>query len=329
MKKSANTIKNFIINQKLLFIIILLIIILSVVDRSFFTFRSLTSIIDHITINGIMAAGMTMLLISGCFDLSVGAVLSFTGIITFLLQPYGIFISVIGGLAAGTGIGALNGLLVVKGKINAFIATLGSMIIFRGLGLGLSDSTPIKGRIEGFTKLGQGSILGIPNPVWILIITYIAIWYILKYTKFGRNDYAIGGNVLSARLTGINVNLNSFLYFVVVSFTAAIAGLIYCSRVNTASAVFGPGIEMWVIAAAVLGGTSLFGGKGGVIGTIQGVIILGIVERAMVVFNVDTNYQTLVRGLVILAVVITDTIVSRRQEKGYMSESFGARAKTN
>ena len=321
MKGTVGKIKTFVISQKHLLIIIFLIIILSVADRSFFTFRSLMSIIDHITINGIMAAGMTVLLISGCFDLSIGAVLAFTGVVAFLLQPYGMLVSVIGGLAAGTSIGALNGLLVVKGRINAFIATLGSLIIFRGFGLGLSNSTPIKGRIEAFTKLGQGSFFSVPNPVWILIITYVAVWYILKYTKFGRNDYAIGGNVLSARLSGINVDGNSFFYFVFVSFTASVAGLVYCSRVNTASAIFAPGIEMWVIAAAVLGGTSLFGGKGGVIGTIQGVIILGIVERAMVVFNVDTNYQLLVRGLVILAVVITDTIITQRQERGYISES--------
>lgn len=306
---------DFVSNQKLWFIIVLLVVILTIADRSFFSFRSLTSIIDHVTINGIMAAGMTILLISGAFDLSVGAVLAFTGVVTFLLQPFGLWISIVGGLLAGTAIGALNGLLTVKGGINPFIVTLGSMIIFRGLGLGLTASTPVKGRIEEFTKLGQGSVLGVANPVWILIITYVAVWYVLKYTKFGRNDYAIGGNPLSARLTGIAVDTNRFFYFVAVSFTAAVAGLIYCSRVNTASAIFAPGIELFVIAAAVLGGTSLFGGKGGVIGTIQGVAILGIVERAMVVFNVDTNYQLLVRGLVILGVVVTDTLVTKRQER--------------
>ena len=125
-----------------------------------------------------------------------------------------------------------------------------------------------------------------------------------------------------ARLTGINVDVYSFFYFVFVSFTAAVAGLIYCSRVNTASAVFAPNIELYVIAAAVLGGTSLFGGKGGVIGTIQGVIILQIVERAMVVFNVDTNYQLLVRGLVILGVVVTDTIISTQQERRMLKKEI-------
>lgn len=304
---------NLIIAQKLLFIIILMIMVLSIADRSFLTIRSILSIFDHVVINGVMAVGMTILLISGSFDLSVGGVMAFTGVVTFLLQPYGLFISTLCGLLAGTFVGVLNGLLVVKGRINAFIVTLGTMIIFRGLGLGLSDSTPIKGRIPSFQLLGRGSILGIPNSVAILIIIYFLGWYVLKYTKFGRDDYAIGGNVLSARLAGINVNLNTFFYFVFCSFTAALAGLLYCSRVNTASAIFGPGIELYIIAAAVLGGTSLFGGKGGVIGTIQGVTILGMLERAMVIFNVNVNYQMLSRGLVILAVVVTDALVSRRE----------------
>jgi len=320
LKGITKKITSFVINQKLLFIIILLVILLTSVDRNFFSFSSLTRLFDHVNINGIMAAGMTILLISGSFDLSVGAVMAFTGVIAFLLQPYGLFVSITGGLLAGTAVGALNGLLVVKGRINAFIVTLGSMIIFRGLGLGLSNSTPIKGQIDSFTRLGQGSFLMIPNPVWILLAAYVGVWYILKYTKFGRNDYAIGGNLLSAKLAGINVNLNTFFYFVFTSFTAAVAGIIYCSKVNTASAVFGPGIELYVIAAAVLGGTSLFGGKGGVVGTIQGVIILGLVERAMVVFNVDTNYQLLVRGSVILAVVVTDALVTRRQEREILKE---------
>ena len=314
MKVTAKKITNFAIDKKLLFIIIVLIIVLSAADKSFFTIRSLTSILDHTTILGIMAVGMTILLISGWFDLSVGGVMAFSGIITILLQPFGLFISILGGLLAGTSIGALNGLLVVKGKINAFIVTLGTMIIFRGLGLGITKSTPIKGTIDAFQIIGRGSVFGIPYRVLLLIIMYVAAWYILKYTKFGRNDYAIGGNPLSAKLAGINVNLYAFLYFVFCSFTAAIAGIVLSSSVNTASAVFGSGIEMLVIVSAVLGGTSLFGGKGGVVGTIQGVIILGIIKRAMVIFNIDTNYQSLFRGSIIIIVVVTDALTTRRQE---------------
>ncbi len=301
-------------DQKLLIIIVGLIVVLSISDRNFFSLGTLVSLFDHIAINGIMAAGMTILLISGAFDLSVGSVMAFTGIIIVLTQRFGMAASVVLGLAAGTAVGALNGVLAVKGRINAFIVTLGSMIIFRGLGLAITNSHPVKGTIPAFAVFGQASFLGIPLPVFYLAAAYVAVWYVLRYTMFGRNDYAIGGNTLSARLAGIGVDLYTFLYFVACSFTAALAGVVLTSRVNTGSAVFGDQTPMLVIAAAVLGGTSLFGGKGTVIGTIQGVLILGLIERAMVIFNVDTNYQILLRGLIIIAVVVTDTLTTRRRE---------------
>jgi ribose transport system permease protein len=304
---------DFVRDQKLLVIIVVLIATLGLEDPYFLTLKSLYSIFDHLTINGIMAAGMTVLLISGSFDLSIGSVMSFTGIVIVLFQKYGMLVSVLSGLAVGTCIGALNGLLVVKGRINAFIVTLGTMVIFRGLGLAVTDSHPVKGTIEAFQVFGQDKFLNIPLPVFYLIAAYVAVWYILKYTRFGRNDYAIGGNILSARLAGINVNLFTFLYFVFCSFTAAVSGVILTSRVNTGSAVFGDNTSLIVIAAAVLGGTSLFGGKGTIVGTLQGVLILGLIERAMVTFNVDTNFQLLVRGSIILAVVVADALTSRRK----------------
>ncbi|MCL5771321.1 MAG: ABC transporter permease, partial [Actinobacteria bacterium] len=217
MKSKKDKILNFFINQKLLFIIIALIIILTSKDKSFFTVKSLISLLDHVTIQGIMSAGMTILLISGSFDLSVGSVLAMSGIATIMLQRYGMFVSILAGLLTGVIIGAINGALVVKGKINAFIATLGTYIIFRGLGLGLTHG-PIKGTLENFPKIALGSLFGIPNNIFFLFITYIIAWYILKYTKFGRNDYTIGSNPISARTAGINVNLYTFLYFVSCSF---------------------------------------------------------------------------------------------------------------
>jgi ribose transport system permease protein len=301
-------------DRKLILIIVALIVILSVADRNFFTLGTQVSLFDHVAINGIMAAGMTILLISGSFDLSVGSVMAVTGIIIVLTQQFGMLASVLLGLAVGTAVGALNGVLVVKGKINAFIVTLGSMIIFRGLGLAITNSQPVKGSIPAFQVFGQASPLGIPLPVFYLAVVYAVVWYVLRYTKFGRNDFAIGGNALSSRLAGIRVDLYTFLYFVACSFLAALAGVILTSRVNTGSAVFGDQTPMLVIAAAVLGGTSLFGGKGTVIGTIQGVLILGLIERAMVIFNVDTNYQLLVRGTIIIAVIVIDALTARRRE---------------
>ncbi len=304
----------FLSDQKLLVIIVALVVILSVAQKDFFTLTSLLRILDHISINGIMAAGMTILLISGSFDLSIGSVMAFSGIVIVLTQQLGMGVSIVLGVVLGTSVGAINGFLVVKGRINAFIVTLGTMIIFKGLGLVLTNSHPVKGKIEAFQVFGQSSFLGIPLPVFYLVIGYAAVWYILKYTKFGRNDYAIGGNALSSKLAGINVNLFTFLYFVFCSFSASIAGVVLTSRVNTGSAVFGDNTPLLIIAAAVLGGTSLFGGKGTIVGTLQGVVILGLIEKGMVIFNVDTNYQLLVRGLIILAVIVTDALTVRKKE---------------
>ena len=313
MKSTGRKVLRVVADQKLLVIIVILIAALSIADSNFFTLRNFLNLLNHITINGIMAAGMTILLISGSFDLSVGSVMAFTGIMIILTQKLGLVPSILLGLAAGTAVGALNGFLVVKGRVNAFIVTLGTMIIFKGLGLALTNSHPVKGTIPGFQAIGQGTVAGIPVPVFYLVVVYIAIWYILKYTKFGRNDYAIGGNPLSSKLAGINVDLYTFLYFAFCSFTAALGGVVLTSRVNTGSAVFGDQITMLIIAGAVLGGTSLSGGKGTILGTIQGVLILGLIEKAMVIFNVDTNYQLLVRGTIILVVIVTDALTARRR----------------
>jgi ribose transport system permease protein len=319
MRTAGAKVLRFIADQKLLVIIIALVATLSIADGNFFTLRNFLNLFNHITLNGIMAAGMTILLISGSFDLSIGSVMAFTGIVIILAQPLGLLPSILLGLAAGTAVGALNGFLVVKGRINAFIVTLGTMIIFRGLGLAVTNSHPVKGAIPAFTAIGQASVGGIPVPVFYLVVVYVVVWYILKYTKFGRNDFAIGGNALSSKLAGIGVDLYTFLYFVFCSFTAALAGVLLTSRVNTGSAVFGDQTSLLVIAAAVLGGTSLFGGKGTIIGTIQGVLILGLIEKAMVIFNVDTNYQLLVRGTIILVVIITDALTVRRRDRAAAS----------
>ena len=315
MKSAGRRTLRFIADQKLLVIIVALIATLSIADSNFFTLRNFLNLLNHITINGIMAAGMTILLISGSFDLSIGSVMAFTGIVIILTQSLGLVASILLGLAAGTAVGALNGFLVVKGRINAFIVTLGTMIIFKGLGLVVTRSHPVKGTIPAFQAIGQAVVAGIPVPAFYLLVVYAAVWYILKYTKFGRNDFAIGGNPLSSKLAGINVDLYTFLYFVFCSFTAALGGVVLTSRVNTGSAVFGDQTSLLVIAAAVLGGTSLFGGKGTILGTIQGVLILGLIEKAMVIFNVDTNYQLLVRGAIILVVIVTDALTARRRQR--------------
>jgi ribose transport system permease protein len=295
-------------------------LILGIYRNSFLSINSVRGLFKQVALNGIMSTGMTVLFIAGWYDLSVGSVMSFTGIVVILLQPYGIFVSVTAGIVSGLLIGLLNGLLVLKGNINTFIATMGSMVIFKGLGLGLTDSKPVKGTIAAFEKLGQGVFLGIDNQVWIMAIFFVLVWYLLKYTQFGRNSYAIGGNFTSATMAGINVKRYAISYFVLSALSATVAGILLASQANGASALYGTGIEIWIMVAVIIGGTSLAGGKGGVIGSLYGTLLLGLVERSMIMFNVDSNYQSLFRALVIIAVVVTDAIISnkeRMEEKSY------------
>jgi len=300
--------------QRLLFILITIIVVLSVKGRgNFLSILSLYRILDEITVMGILAIGMTVVMLNGSIDLSIGSVMSLAGIITILLQPYGLVIAIAGGMIVATLVGVLNGLLVVKGGINSFIATLGTMVITKGIAFVLTGSQPIKGTIKSFENIGHGYILGVPNSALFLCILYVLCIYLLKYTRFGRNDYAIGGNELSAYLAGIHVGLYRFLFFVFCSLLAGIAGIIFSSTVNGGSAIFGDQVVLIVVAAVMLGGTSLFGGRGTLIGTFQGVVILGLIERAMMIFNTTAYWQYIIRGGIILVVVIISSLTEMEE----------------
>jgi ribose transport system permease protein len=302
----------FLLDQKLLVILIILLAVLISADPYFFRPNRLMLVLEHITVNGIMAVGMTILLISGSFDLSIGSVMSLAGLVVIMLQPLGVAIAILGALLAGAAVGFMNGVIVAKGRINAFIATLGTMIAIKGFALGISRSSSLFGSNQAFNTIAQGKLFFVPNLVYFLILVFILGWFILNRTKFGRNAFAIGGNENSARLAGINVDLYKILYFIICALTASISGILLSSRINAASAVFGDNTPLIVISAVILGGTSLFGGKGKIVGTLQGVLILGLIEKLMVVLNILLYNQLLVRGFIILGVVLMDTLISGR-----------------
>ena len=312
-KRGQHRIVAVLMNQKLLILLAVLIIGMAIRDKNFFSLAGIYEIFDHVVVIGIMAVGMTILLISGAFDLSIGSVLSLTAIVVMLLQKYGIGLSILAGIITGFTVGAFNGFIVVKGRINPFIATLGSMLIFKGLALGISASQTIVGARTEFNVLANGEVIGIPVPLLIFVGFLIVGWYILKFLKFGRNSYTIGGNEHSAILAGIKVSRSKFFYFVFCAVTASVSGLILAAKTNTGNATLGDNVVLIVIASVVLGGTSLFGGRGNIIGTLEGVLVLGLIERAMVVFNISSWYQYMVRGLVILAVIVLDTLIERRR----------------
>ncbi|MBN1064626.1 ABC transporter permease, partial [Clostridium botulinum] len=206
----------------------------------------------------------------------------------------------------GIAVGFVNGMLISKGKLQAFIVTLATMTIFRGLTLVFTNGTPISKLPETFVKIGNGKIGFMPIPVIITIVIAIVAIYLLNKTRFGRYLYALGGNEDSARLSGINTDKIKTLAYVISGFASAIAGVIITSRIASASPNAGTGFELDAIAAVVIGGTSLAGGEGKISGTIIGALIIGILNNGLNLMNVSPFYQSIVKGLVILMAVLLD-----------------------
>ena len=262
---------------------------------------------------------MTTLLISGHFDLSIGSTLSIVGMVTLYLQPLiGIIPSIFAGLGIGIVIGFINGIIVVFGRVNAFVATLGTMIIIKGISLGMNQGNPIPNKSMIYMEIGNGSFGIIPFPVLYFAIFIVIFIFVMSFTTFGRNSYAIGGNILSARISGIKVRLYTILYFVLSSFTAAVAGVLLSSRLNVGSAVLGDNTPLFVISAVILGGTSLKGGIGSIKGTILGLLVLGVVNSGMDMLNVQSYFQLIVRGSILVSVVLVDAYYERLKARGVL-----------
>jgi ribose transport system permease protein len=310
-----NKIKNFIFDRKLLILMIVFIIIITAVDKKFFSLVNIINLFSHSAIYGILAVGMTILMVSGVFDLSIGSVMALSGIISILLQPYGLAASIIGGLMTGLVVGLINGLLVTYAKIQAFMATLATMVFVRGICLSVTKGTSISSTLESFNKIYNTNFFNIPIVILYSLLIYVIGWFLLSHTKFGKYSYAIGGNVDSAMIAGINVNLYKIYYFMFCSFLASVAGIILSSKTTTGSTVLGDDVNLIVISAVVLGGTSLAGGKGTIPGTFFGVIFFGLVSRSMIYLNISNLYQLIFRGLIILIVVMLDALAFRGKKQ--------------
>jgi ribose transport system permease protein len=302
------------VENRLVIIVLVLVAVLAIVRPTFIRIGNIRNMLLHMSTNGIMAIGMTIVLISGAFDLSVGSVMSLSGIIAIMLIPFfGLVISIFLAVVGGTFCGFLNGIVITKGKVNPFIATLGTMVLIKGLCLAITNSEPISPENELFGFIGWGTVAGIPNPVIVLVVVTAAGALMLRFTDVGRNVYAIGGNEFSCRLAGINVNRYKIFYFTLCAFLASIAGIIVSSRANIGSAVLGDNTPLIIIALVVLGGTSLSGGKGTVLGTILGLLVFGLIDNGMVQLDIYSYYQFIVRGTIILFVILADTLIAKRR----------------
>ncbi|PTK77055.1 ribose ABC transporter permease [Staphylococcus haemolyticus] len=290
--------------------LILLIIVVSILNPSFLDLSNLLNLLRQISINGLIAFGMTFIILTGGIDLSVGSILALSSAFIALMITSGVdpIIALIIGVLIGFVLGAVNGLLVTKGNMEPFIATLATMTIFRGLTLVITDGNPITNLGDSylFQLFGKGYFIGIPVPAVTMIIVFVILLIILQKTTFGRHTYAIGGNEVAAKISGIKVNKIKILIYGISGLMSALAGGILTSRLNSAQPTAGTSYELDAIAAVVLGGTSLTGGKGRIVGTLIGVLIIGVLNNGLNLLGVSSFYQQVVKGVVILIAVLID-----------------------
>ena len=288
----------------------ILVIGLTALKPVFLTPDNLINVIRQVSITAIIGIGMTFVLISGEIDLSVGSIAALAGIVVTMGLKDGLpmVIAIVLAMGVGALCGFANGGIHVYARIPSFIVTMGMLNIARGVVLVITNSYPVTGLPDSFKVIGRGYVGFLPVPVIIMFVCYILGYLVLKYVKFGRSIFAIGGNIEAARLSGISVNRNKILIYVLCGVTAAIGGIVLASRMFSGQPSAGDGLELNAIAACVIGGTSTTGGKGRIWGTFLGALIRGIITNGMNLLNISTNWQLIVQGAIIIIAVGLDRI---------------------
>jgi ribose transport system permease protein len=289
---------------------ITVVVILSIVCPSFLTWKNLLNIVRQSSIHGVMAVGMTFVILTAGIDLSVGSVLALTGVLCASFEHTGlpVLLIVIVTLGIGALIGTVNGLIITKGKVTPFIVTLGTMSAARGLAHIYTNGQPISGFGDGFRYIGASNFLGVPVPIIIFVLTILIAAVILRNTRLGRYTYAIGGNEEAVRLSGINVDRFKIAAYAISGLTAALGAIILTSRLNAGESIAGTGYELDVIASVVIGGTSLMGGRGGVWGTLIGALLIGIINNGMNLLVIPSYWQLVVKGSIIVGAALLDRL---------------------
>ncbi|MBI0102662.1 ribose ABC transporter permease [Gilliamella sp. W8145] len=306
------TLKNVLVEQKSLITLLVLILIVSCLSDNFFTLNNIFNILQQTSINAIIAVGMTLVILTSGIDLTVGSIFALAGAVTASMIGADIspFIAICTALILSAILGAFSGVIIAKGKLQAFIATLVMMLILRGATLVYTKGSPISigtnDNSEMFEWIAFGRVFGIPVPIIIMLVVFAAAWYLLKYTRLGRYIYALGGNESATQLSGINVDKVKIIVYAMSGLLCAVASTIEVSRLSSAQPTAGTGYEMDAIAAVVLGGTSMSGGRGKIIGTLIGALILGFLNNGLNMLGVDAYYQMIVKGGVILLAVLVD-----------------------
>ncbi len=296
----------------------ILVVVFSFSSEIFFTGNNLLNITRQISVNALIAIGMTFVIITGGIDLSVGSVISFVGIITAsMMKDYNISVlgAVVIGILIGAVTGLINGVFVSFLNMPAFITTMGTMTILRGLGFIYTQGYPIYDLGKEFKLIGQGYIWIFPTPAIILLIVAVVAYFLLRKTVFGRHIYAIGGNPEASKFAGIKVRMVNVSVYVISGITAGIAAVVQASRIGSGLPTIGSGFELDAIAAVVIGGAAMTGGSGTILGTILGSIILGVLSNGLSLLDVDSYVMQVISGLVVILAVLIDQIRSRMSSR--------------
>lgn len=294
----------------MLLVLVLLFVGCSVFVTNFFSSVNMQGLLLSVSTVGMVSSTMLFCLVSGNFDLSIGSVLACAGVIAAVVmnKTGSVTLGIAAALASGLIVGAANGIVVAKGKINPLITTLATMQIVRGLAYIVAHGVAVGVSQESFFKLGNSSFLGLGTPIWICLICFAVFGILLQSTTFGRNTLAIGGNEVAARLSGIPVTRTKIIIFTMQGLIAALAGIVLASRMTSGQPMTSQGFELQVISACVLGGVSLTGGIGNIGFVIAGVLIMGIVQNVMDLKNVDSFYQYVARGIILMGAVGFDRL---------------------
>ena len=307
---NKNSLQEFLKKTGILWVMIALIIVMSLISPTFLTSTNLINVVKQASITTIIGVGMTFVLVTGGIDLSVGSIMAFSGTLAASMavadKNLPIVVSILTGMAIGTLCGFINGIGVAYIGFPPFIMTLGMMTIARGIPLVYTNGTPIFGLSDSFNALANSRILGIPTLVYYMVVICLVGYIILSKTVLGRRIYGIGGNEEAARLSGIQVARLKMHVYVFSGFLSGIAGILICSRITSGNGTVAEGYEMNAISAAVIGGVSMTGGSGSVLGMVVGAMILTIIQNSFDIIGVNSFYQDIIKGIIILLAVFLD-----------------------
>ncbi len=297
-------------------ILVILLIFSSILSPEYFLSTSnLSQILVQSSVMVLLSVGEFFTILIAGIDLSVGSMMALTGMVTAKLMvvgcPFWLAI-LLGGLLLGMALGAINGVLVNLTQLHPFIITLGTTAIYRGLTLIISDARSVFGFDRRFINFISGELLGIPIPILITVAVVVALYFVAQHTKLGRNIYALGGNAQAAWFSGIKVKTHTLIVFVISGLCAGVAGIVTTARTGAAEPNAGLGFETFAIASAIIGGTSFFGGRGRITGVVVGGLIIGVISNILNIMNVQSYYQQIVMGTLIIVAVVVDKFLTRK-----------------